>query len=147
MVDEIQAQVQQIVDQSKDMEKRSALIIEFLGDSIYTYDKTTLGGDMAITVGADLLDTPEQTIGLEDLIELDPQVIFVVYMDGDEEGMAEKSVANVTGNEALSSLTAVKTATSMPSRWEICIPAPCALPTGLRFLPTDCIRNWQSRNG
>ena len=26
----------------------------------------------------------EQTIGLEDLIELDPQVIFVVYMDGDE---------------------------------------------------------------
>ena len=108
IVDEIQAQVQQIVDQSKDMEKRSALIIEFLGDSIYTYDKTTLGGDMAITVGADLLDTPEQTIGLEDLIELDPQVIFVVYMDGDEEGMAEKSVANVTGNEALSSLTAVK---------------------------------------
>ena len=55
-----------------------------------------------------MLDTPEQTIGLEDLIELDPQVIFVVYMDGDEEGMAEKSVANVTGNEALSSLTAVK---------------------------------------
>ena len=108
IVNEIQAQVQQIVDQSKDMEKRSALIIEFLGDSIYTYDKTTLGGDMAITVGADLLDTPEQTIGLEDLIELDPQVIFVVYMDGDEEGMAEKSVANVTGNEALSSLTAVK---------------------------------------
>ena len=35
-------------------------------------------------------------------------MIFVVYMDGDEEGMAEKSVANVTGNEALSSLTAVK---------------------------------------
>lgn len=39
---------------------------------------------------------------------MNPQVIFVVYMDGDEEGMAEKSVANITGNEALSSLTAVK---------------------------------------
>ncbi|MDD3192997.1 MAG: ABC transporter substrate-binding protein [Oscillospiraceae bacterium] len=108
IVDEIKDQVAQIVDQSKNLEKRTALIVEFLGDSIYTYDKTTLGGDMAITVGADLLSTPEKTIGLEDLINLDPQVIFVVYMDGDEEGMAEKSVANVTGNEALASLTAVK---------------------------------------
>ena len=91
IVDEIQAQVQQIVDQSKDMEKRSALIIEFLGDSIYTYDKTTAWAAVwGITVGADLLDTPEQTIGLEDLIELDPQVIFVVYMDGDEEGVGGK---------------------------------------------------------
>ena len=147
IVDEIQAQVQQIVDQSKDMEKRSALIIEFLGDSIYTYDKTTLGGDMVITVGADLLDTPEQTIGLEDLIGLDPQVIFVVYMDGDEEGMAEKSVANVTGNEALSSLTAVKNGDVYAIPLGDMYTSAMRTADGLEILPTDCIRNWQSRNG
>ncbi len=108
IVSDIQSRVEEIKEKTSGMEKRSTLIIEFLGDQIHTYDETTLGGDMAKTVGADLLSTPEQTIGYENLIELDPEVIFVVYMDGDEQDMDKKSVANVTENEALQSLTAVK---------------------------------------
>ena len=47
-----------------------ASIFRYVAEYTASYDysvanlETTLGGDMAITVGADLLDTPEQTIGL-----------------------------------------------------------------------------------
>ena len=107
IVSSIQKEVSGILENTKGQKQKTALIIEFLGDQIHTYDATTLGGDMVTALGGNLLDT-EATVGLEDLIQLNPDVIYVVYMDGDEEGMAEKSADMVLKNEALASLNAVK---------------------------------------
>ena len=107
IVTSIQTEVNGILEKTKGQKQKTALIIEFLGDQIHTYDATTLGGNMVTTLGGNLLEA-EATVGLEDLIKLNPDVSYVVYRDGGVEGMAEKSADMVLKNEALASLNAVK---------------------------------------
>lgn len=65
--------VNEVSSKVSNEEKQSAMVIEFYDDEIYTYGSKTLAGDMVTKLGA------------EDLIKLNPDCIFVSYMDmGDE---------------------------------------------------------------
>ena len=61
------------------------MVIEFYDDEIYTYGSKTLAGDMVTKLGAEVLNPEGGNIGAGDLIKLNPDCIFVSYMDmGDE---------------------------------------------------------------
>lgn len=114
LVNEMKSEIKSAVEYSSTInEKKRVLIVEFLDNSISVYGEKTLGGDMITQLGADLI-SPNSKIGNEDIIKLNPDVIFVVYMDRENENMADKSVKIITENPIFSSLNAVKTQSVVP---------------------------------
>ena len=100
LVEEMKAEVKRVTDATKDQEKKTVLVFEYLGDKIWNYDKTMLAGNMVIAMGGDLLDAPSD-IGKEDIINLNPDVIFVI-------GSTDEKLTAVTEDPALASLNAIQ---------------------------------------
>ena len=63
---------------------------------------------MVQKLGAELLNPNGGNISEEDLIKLNPDSIFVVYMDRTDEDMSKEAINTVMNNKALSSLNAIK---------------------------------------
>lgn len=100
IVGELKAEVERVVSAAAGQEKKTCLVFEFLGDSIWNYDKTMLAGDMVIQMGGELLDAPGD-LGKEDIINLDPEVIFVI-------GSTQEAADAVLTDPAFASLQAVQ---------------------------------------
>lgn len=84
-----------------------AVILEVEKDGVYRiYGEDSIGGDIAKQVGADLVAKTNGQIGNEDLVKLNPDVIFTVYY-GDE---IDKNTAvnSILKNPGLSSISAIK---------------------------------------
>lgn len=88
-------------------EKVRAIIVEIAKDNMYrVYGEDSIGGNIASQVGADLVGKENGNIGAEDLVNLNPEVIFTVYYgDSIDKDEALNSIRN---NKALSSVDAVK---------------------------------------
>ena len=108
IVNEIDTKANEVENSVKDQEKQTTLIIEYMDGQIYTYGAKTLGGDMVQKLGAELLNPNGGNISEEDLIKLNPDSIFVVYMDRTDEDMSKEAINTVMNNKALSSLNAIK---------------------------------------
>ncbi len=108
LVDKINNKVKNISDLVKNKEKQSTLIVEFYDNQISTYGKNQLGGDMVTKLGAELLNPEGKGISEEDLINLNPESIFVVYMDQGDENIPTQEVNRILENKSLQSLDAVK---------------------------------------
>lgn len=108
IVNEIDTKTNEVENSVKDQEKQTTLIIEYMDGQIYTYGAKTLGGDMVQKLGAELLNQNGGSISEEDLIKLNPDSIFVVYMDRTDEDMSKEAINTVMNNKALSSLNAIK---------------------------------------
>lgn len=108
IVDEINEKVKEVSESVKDKEEQSTLIIEFYDDQITTYGTNTLAGDMVSKLGAEVLNSKGKKINEEDLINLNPDSIFVVYMDRSDENVPKQEVNKILENKALQSLDAVK---------------------------------------
>ena len=108
IVNEIDTKTNEVENSVKDQEKQTTLIIEYMDGQIYTYGAKTLGGDMVQKLGAELLNPNGGNISEEDLIKLNPDSIFVVYMDKTDEDMSKEAINTVMNNKALSSLNAIK---------------------------------------
>lgn len=114
LVNKMKSEVKNAFEYSSTIsEKKKVLIIEFLSDSISVYGKNSLGGDMVTQLGADVI-SPDGKIGNEDIINFNPDIIFVVYMDNENENMADKSVKTITENPIFASLNAVKNQSIFP---------------------------------
>jgi len=99
IVDEMKNEVARVTEATQGQEKKTVLVVEFMKDSIWNYDKTTLAGNMITEMGGELLDAAGD-LGAEDLINLDPDVIFVI---GDE-----TKTEKLTGDQGYASLKAVQ---------------------------------------
>lgn len=110
LVRQMREEVERVKNQAAQaQEKKSVLIIEFAGDDITNYGADSLGGDMVTQLGADLAAPEASKIGKEDIVNLNPDVLFVVYMEREVGGdAAQQSVNLVTQNPAFSSLKAVQ---------------------------------------
>ena len=108
LVDEITKKVDEVASLVEERKNQSTLIIEYFDDKIYTYGAKTLGGDMVSKLGAELLNPEGGNISEEDLIKLNPDSIFVVYMDRTDENMSKEAINKVLSNKSLASLNAVK---------------------------------------
>ncbi len=98
-------------------EKPTVMILEPLGEDITNYGAKSLGGDMVTQLGAELANPDASSVGKEDIIAANPDVIFVVYMPyagDDPETVKESQLGAITGDEALQSLDAVKNGTIYP---------------------------------
>lgn len=118
IVSDIKDAIDQITEATKELaEKPSVLILEPLGDDITNYGAASLGGDMVTKLGATLANPDAKTVGKEDIVSANPDVIFVVYMPyagDDPESVKESQLRVITDDEALQSLDAVKNGRVVP---------------------------------
>ena len=112
IVNNIQDVVSKTKEAAENMEaKPSVLILEPYGEDISNYGAKSLGGDMVTKLGAELANPDASSVGKEDIIAANPDVIFVVYMpySGDDpETVKESQLSAITEDEALQSLDAIK---------------------------------------
>ena len=113
LVNEMKAEIEKVEEKVKSQEeKTSALVIEFSGDStIINYGASSLGGNMVQTLGAKLASEDGKNLGKEDIVSLNPDVIFVVYMpySGDNpEEVKQTNLDYILKDSAFKNLDAVK---------------------------------------
>ncbi len=107
IVDEMKGEITTVLEKTQGQEAPTVAVIEFLGDNITNYGASSLGGDMVTALGGELVAPDVSQLGKEDLIALDPDVIFIVYMARTETVEAEKR-ALLEEDPAFADLSAVK---------------------------------------
>ena len=107
LVDEMKNEIADVLAKTAGQESPRVSVIEFLGDDISNYGAKQLGGDMVTSLGGTLADPDASQIGKEDLVALDPDVIFVVYKARTENVEAEM-VSKVLDDPAFADLSAVQ---------------------------------------
>lgn len=108
ITDNITAKVNEIASKVSDNKKQTAMVIEYFDDEIFTYGAKTLAGDMITKLKCEVLNPEGGNIGAEDLIKLNPDCIFVSYMDQGDEDIPVAEVNKILNNPAFSSLSAVQ---------------------------------------
>ncbi|MCQ2969370.1 MAG: ABC transporter substrate-binding protein [Clostridium sp.] len=106
LVKEIKSKLESI--ELNEDNNQSTMVIEFFDDEIYTYGANTLVGDMVTKLQGNILNPAGGNIGIEDLLNLNPDCIFISYMDGGNENIPTEEINKVLNNPALASLSAVK---------------------------------------
>lgn len=107
LVDEMKDEIDNVLEQTKGQKAPRVAVIEFLDDQISNYGASQLGGDMITQLGASLAEPEASSIGKEDLLGLDPDVIFVVYM-ARTEGVEEEMRGKLMDDPAFADLSAVQ---------------------------------------
>lgn len=107
IVDEMRSEIASVLSQTEGQEAPRVAVIEFLGEDISNYGASSLGGDMVAQLGGVLAEPEASSIGKEDLLGLDPDVIFVVYM-ARTETVEDEMRAKVLEDPAFAELSAVK---------------------------------------
>jgi len=107
IVDEMKNEISGVLAKTEGQKAPRVAVIEFLGEDISNYGASQLGGDMIKQLGGELVEPEASSIGKEDLLGLDPDVIFVVYM-ARTEGVEEEMRAKVTEDPAFAELSAVQ---------------------------------------
>ena len=87
--------------------KPRALVIEFLGKDINVYNERTLAGDIVNVLHGDLLSAQDLNIGIEQIVDYDPDVIFVIVIEA-YYGREQEIVNRLTQHSALKNLRCVQ---------------------------------------
>lgn len=84
LIGKMEKEINETVEKaSKENRKPRGLIIEFLGNKINVYGSKTLAGDILQRLHGELLVKDQQLISKEQIIELNPDAIFVVITEFD----------------------------------------------------------------
>lgn len=118
IVNDMKNVITKVEEKTKDIkEKPTVLILESFKDTFTNYGRTSLGGDMVTKLGGILLNPDVLSIGKEDVVAANPDVIFIVYMPyaGDNPEQVKQEKLNVIlEDEAYKSLDAVKNKRIVP---------------------------------
>ncbi len=110
IVDEMYAEIGKVTSYMEEsgVDPMKVAILEDEGDSYRVYGTTTIGGNIAEAVGAQLAVGGEdsENIGAEDLIAANPDKIFMIWYEGYI--TPEEAVASIADNPAFASLKAVQ---------------------------------------
>lgn len=113
IVNKMKEEIASAKKQVEGKQKVRAIIIEVEKEGQYrVYGEKTIGGDIAMQVGAELVGKDKRTIGKEELIELNPDVIFSVYYGQEIE--REQAVTMLTTDEALKTISALENKKTYP---------------------------------
>lgn len=114
LVADMQHEVQYATSQTAGFKKRPrALVIEFMGKEVSVYGEKSLAGNIVRELHGDLLAAKDRNIGLEQVVELDPDVIFIVVTEFNY-GREQDMVDRVTQHKALKNLRCVKEGRVLP---------------------------------
>lgn len=115
LVDEILEEKEKINEFLKDKERKTVAVLEDEGGTYRVYSEQTLGGNIAIHGGSNLVvgkGVYRMNIGAEDLILANPEAIFLVWFNGyeldGEEIKGDELCKIITENPKFSSLQAVQ---------------------------------------
>lgn len=114
MIDGVYQTLTHIQQLAADQPKPKALVIEFMGKEIASYDATKLAGNMILRLGGEIPETPP-LIDMETLLMIDPDVLFVVCYGAED---ARQVVDRIVNNKALNSLKVVHSGRICPLRLE-----------------------------
>lgn len=118
IVDDMKNTITQVTEKTASLEEKpSVLILESMNDTFTNYGANSLGGDMVTNLGGELANPDAPSIGKEDVVAANPDVIFVVYMPytGDDPEQVKQEKLNVIlEDEAYASLDAVKNGRIVP---------------------------------
>ncbi len=107
IVNTMKKEIEKTKDFVKGKETVKTVILEVEKEGVYRiYGEDTIGGDIAKGVGANLVTKSNGNIGNEDLIKLNPDVIFTVYYG--KKINSNSALKSIMDNPALSSVSAVK---------------------------------------
>lgn len=107
IVDEMKDEISGVLEKVNGQDAPKVSIIEFLGDSISNYGSNSLGGDMVRALGGTLASPDVSELDKEDLVNLNPDVIFIVYM-ARTENVEEDMLNKLLEDPAFADLDAVK---------------------------------------
>jgi len=108
IINEMEEKIAMAQEKVKEHGKTKTIILEVEKDNqLRLYGPETIGGVIAEKVGADLL-TNEPRITAEELIALNPDVIFTVHFGEGSRLTPEDSINNVINNPAFGSISAVQ---------------------------------------
>lgn len=114
LVGQMQQEVNFAISQTAGYQKRPrALVLEFMGKEPTAYGEKSLAGNIVKELHGELLAEKQRAIGLEQVVELDPDVIFIVVTEfnyGHEQDMVDR----VTQHKALKNLRCVKEGRVLP---------------------------------
>lgn len=114
LVGQMQQEVNFATSQTAGFQKRPrALVIEFMGKEVSVYGERSLAGDIVHELNGELLAAKDRNIGIEQVVELDPDVIFVVVIES-HYGHEQDMVDRVTQHKALKNLRCVKEGRVLP---------------------------------
>lgn len=114
IVEEMKNSIENVKTKTGDNnDKKKVLIIEYMGKNVRVYGETTLAGDIVKQLNGNLLASKEVAISIEQIIDMDPDVIFMIVCERDY-GREEKILNYVTHNEALSHIRCVKNKRVIP---------------------------------
>lgn len=111
LVKQMQDEIDGTLAAAKGKASPKVAIIEFLDSGITNYGASSLGGDMVTRLGGTLAAPDAPSLGLEDIVAADPDVIFVVTMPGrgdDPAQATQEALDRVLKEPALASLSAVQ---------------------------------------
>ena len=117
IVNNMQSKIDEALKAAKGQDKQNVLMLEFLGDEITNYGENSLGGDMITSLGANLVAKDQSKLGKEDIVSLNPDVIYVVYMpySGDDpQKVKQENLDKLLKDESFKSLDAVKNGRVVP---------------------------------
>lgn len=118
IVDEMKNTISTVIDKTASVEEKpTAMILEASTDTYTNYGATSLGGDMVTQLGGVLANADASSVGKEDIVAANPDVIFVVYMPyagDDPETLKEEKLNDFLQDEAFASLDAIKNGRVVP---------------------------------
>lgn len=126
IVDSMKQEIAFAKEEAKKLNVHSrALIIEFMGKNIMAYGEKSLAGNIVQNLDGDLLAAKERQISLEQIIEYNPDVIYVIVLES-QYGQEDMILNKVYGNKALRGLKAVQNKNVIP------LPFYCVYTSGVR---------------
>lgn len=108
LVNQMQDEISFVVNNTQhENYKPRAIIIEFLGKEISVYGEKSLAGNILKSLNGDLLEPKVERFSFEQIIDLDPDVIFIVITEQNY-GKDEMYLDRIYKNQALQDLQVVK---------------------------------------
>lgn len=108
LVNKMQKEIKYATTQTAGFKLRPrALIIEFLGKEPSVYNAKSLGGNIVQELHGELLASKNRTVGMEQIVDLDPDVIFVVITEFNY-GREQDMINRITQHKALKHLRCVE---------------------------------------
>lgn len=119
IVNEMKSTIETVKEQAQAAgESPSVLVLESSSDGSFTnYNASSLAGDMVTQLGGTLANADGSSLGKEDVIAANPDVIFVVYMPytgDDPETLKQEKLDVILTDESLASLSAVQNGRVVP---------------------------------
>lgn len=107
LISDMQQSVNYTVAQTAHEKPPKALFVELEGKNFRLYGHKTLAGNIGDTLHADVIDTDTPSISMEDVVEQNPDVIFLIVSDG-EYSQADTIMNYVLQQPALQGVNALR---------------------------------------